>query len=117
MKYIKTYENIIKEPQIGDYVIIDYEFPDKEWTQYITNSIGQIIITSNNRSSDLLIRFYVTKQVYDNFVKINGDKYNSFNIENNNIYINIRLLKNRIKYISKNKEELEIILAANKYNL
>jgi len=51
MKYLKTYEDIIRdeEPQIGDYVIIDYEFPDK--------------------------------------------------------------------YISKNKEELEIILAANKYNL
>jgi hypothetical protein len=107
MKYIKTYEDINKEPQVGDYVICDDYF-DK-LTEFEANNIGQI--TSIDDDVD------------------NGAPYN---IKYNNIPYNIRtwffynddhnygirpMSIEEIIFFSSNKEEVERYLQANKYNL
>ena len=44
MKHIKTYEELnIGKPQVGDYVIIETNFPDPRIIDFFKNNITQII--------------------------------------------------------------------------
>ena len=92
MKYIKTYEKLkISELKLGDYVIIDPltlgNAARNNWFNHDT--IGQIIEMSNGRMISVMF---------------DDGTQSGYGIEN-------------FKYWSKNRKELEIILAQNKYNL
>ena len=106
MKYIKTYEdlNIYKEPKIGDYVICttnDTTSPGLK--EFLEQTIGKCINTNFNF---LIIEYqYVPNEIlYTNFDLTTGK-------------IRRGVMKDDVLYYSPNKEELEIYLNANKYNL
>ena len=96
MKYLKTYESSISY-SVGDYVIIQTEnIPD-----FIENNIGQIIKIANY--NEISVK-------YENI----PIKYKSYYFTDNN---ERRFVNSQILHCSKNKEDLEHILTANKYNL
>jgi len=115
-KYVKTPEEfeeirtIKDEPQIGDYVICEEDPSYSGLSQFISTKIGKIIGFSKNgyyhivqyQNIPELLKFYFTYQDFDNLKRY----YNC-----------VPMLTENIKYWSKNKKDLEAILAANKYNL
>jgi len=115
MKYIKTYESINKgTPKIGDWVIC-YEadsiadfMPRVIFTR---NNIGQITETGGNSPYTYVNYFNVPKEILYNIKQ----KYIGFDISDGKFERG--MLENEIIYWSKNKEDLEAILSAKKYNL
>ena len=113
MKHLKTLETINDGPKIGDYIIVKSNSPIYEINDFIENNIGQIF----------------------NIVKFKNSRYgNTYYTKYNNIpseikvYFQYLMLENKLCYYrgydsssiieySKNKENLEIILQAKKYNL
>lgn len=110
MKYLKTYEEINeRELQIGDYVICPetYGFSEQV-SNFVENNIGQYIA---NADMDFLIIQY--ENVPDE-LKVNLYYTN----ENYITYENSAVVERyEIKYWSPNKDDLEIYLDADKYNL
>jgi len=112
MKYIKTYESIesiIEKPQIGDYVIFDTTDMDysNQYKIFLNTHIGKIIsmyffLTSN--------RISVKFEKNENEKKLNKNERAWLREEHH-------IDKSYIRYNSKNKEELELIINAEKYNL
>ena len=103
MKYLKEYEDNKNKPEVGDYVIINNgEFNNRPNSviEYITTHIGQITSKNGKR---YIVEFNnppILHSSYDNSIK-NGW---GLSIE-------------EIDFFSKDKKDLEHILAANKYNL
>jgi len=100
MKYIKTYESRPKAIEDGEYVIIRINYNQKnyikkEWQMFIKNNVGKI--KSHYYIEDHLIYIIDFNSGID-------DGHRRFKHE-------------EILAHSKNKEELEIQLVANKYNL
>jgi hypothetical protein len=98
MKYLKLYEELNKEPEINDYVIgrnirkLPTTGPDKdadEIDEYLKTHIGQIINIQHGQ--DFLVKY---------------DDGNSWWFK-----------KFELIHISKNKNDLEIYIEAEKYNL
>ena len=131
MKYIKLFEEIDNKPEVGDYVIC-VEFDSglsglEKFNHFLSNNIGKIIfiatgqnhddieyyVTFDNPPEDILDYAFYTKRLrYIN--NIDKDEYEMVNDE----YTNITEMDGQnIIHCSKNKEELEIKLAGNKYNL
>jgi len=115
MKHLKNFKSIQSTPQINDYVICKEETycVDDRLANFINNNIGQIA-EINKKDGEYP---YVIK--YEN---IPDDIFSYFSdILKNNYKYDIRCLRamDRIEIIhfSKNKEDLETILNANKYNL
>ena len=95
MKYIKTFEQISEyKPEIGDYVILDTS-PGTGIPEIYGTNVGKItnLLTSDKHATLVWIEYD------DNIEPI---KYYHYSW---------------IKYMSKDKEELESMLAAKKYNL
>lgn len=117
MRYIKTYENI-NEPQVGDYVIgYSLYFSDKT-NNFLKNNIGKIIDSENNAYNNPEYRVQY-EDVPDNVVD-SVDFYTFVPYEGNRfakrVYF-VKLVKSEINHFSKNKEDLEPYINANKYNL
>jgi hypothetical protein len=101
MKYIKKFESNKDEPKIGDYVLTR----SKSWNHHlvtiannkITNNIGKII---NIGPKSAITNSKIVKNYY---VKHGNQDW--------------WFIRDEIIYWSENKEELELILQANKYNL
>ncbi len=113
MRYIKTYENPLLEPKVGDYVICKINWQNirsyDEIRFFLKSNIGKIIdilpiITYNNKFSVE----YIIK--YD---KIPKDLKKDFLRRDLTLAITI----NQIEHWSENKEDLTIYIDANKYNL
>jgi len=105
MKYLKKYEDSTKdEPQIGDYVICEQKegFAKIHINSIIRNNIG-IILEITDKENYIVYYDCDIPQMLKRFF---NDRVNSRII-----------LKNEIIYFSPNKEDLEVILSANKYNL
>ena len=124
MKYIKMFENL--KPEVGDYVICKEDgdtYSSIEFNNYLSNSVGRIIknssdslfhVTFDHLPSDDVLKysFYVAKSSI--IRNLDKSKYKMFNDK----YTNVTILdKTDIIDWSKNKEELELKLAANKYNI
>ena len=124
MKYIKMFENL--KPEVGDYVICKEDgdtYSSIEFNNYLSNSVGRIIknssdslfhVTFDRLPSDDVLKysFYVAKSSI--IRNLDKSKYKMFNDK----YTNVTILdKTDIIDWSKNKEELELKLAANKYNI
>jgi len=117
MKYIKTYENIqaprtyeelnIGKPEIGDYVIIKPYTNPRELSDWIMNTMGKII--------DIDDDLYVIK--YDNIPK-GWEGHFTYSGDDGYYVEGIRkAYKFAILHWSKDKNEIEVIINANKYNL
>ena len=103
MKILRFNESLnVGTPEVGDYVIAinDLYVKDSKYDIYINNTIGKIYSLNDNYPNDI-DRYLVE---YENFP---GWKYHE---SNQSRYL-------LIKYWSKNKEELESILQANKFNI
>ena len=94
MKYLKKYENIQLIPQKGDYVLMRSDCGDIQISNYISNHIGQIEI----------------KEV--GAVHVVHVKYNTKIFDSPRIFSVTQIID-----FAKTKEELEIRLIANKYNI
>jgi len=105
MKHIKKFETTDK-PQINDYVICHEEYDDdvEGINTFLDNNIGQIIGRFNN--NDITSPFLVK---YEN---IPNDIGYMFNKDKSRQMLNYEII-----HFSKNKEDLEHVLSANKYNL
>jgi len=124
MKYLKKYEEIeeatyLSEAQIGDYVIcydetfIDHYDPyvDKIMNEFLENNVGKIIdYNSEKYHYDHNIRYIVKYQDIP-------EEIEKYFVYNNGIRSVRGFRRKEILYSSKDKEELEILIATNKYNL
>ena len=111
MKYIKTYEYRTKQPKIGDYVLVtDFEIDELEVKNFIETNIGQIIEIDKSAEVPYCVVFEKVPIEY----KIRP--YFGFDCKDK--IKNCRWFKrDEILNFSSNKEDLEVILAAKKYNL
>ena len=115
MKYIKTFENI-KEPEIGDYVLMTIEnkkgfYP--AYTSFIENNIGEILSRVGNR---IEVRYYVS--TYEEFSKMQTHfRYISHDFEENEYYFSNIFYVNSVLEFGKTKEEVELKVSTKKYNL
>lgn len=114
MKYIKTYEMLQNEPQIGDYVICEEsnivsKIESPESVVFISENIGKIITRSLRNSEIFLIKYKnVSSEISKYFEFDDIYKY----------YYNVRAMYEReILHCAKDPKDLEIYLSANKYNL
>ena len=115
MKYIKHYEAIEEDPQIGDYVICEeFDIPgypeDINIKNFVNNHIGKYIENlEHNQEYSYMVQYDdVPKHIKLNFTM--G--------EEREIIENARAMcRKEILYFSPNKEELKPYLQANKYNL
>lgn len=104
MKYIKKFENLNIEPEVGDYIIANSKYASSKLQKFFLTNIGEIINISMGEGNKLL---YNTD--YDPDMVESADvilDYNSW-----------FFTTDEILHISKNKEDLEEILASKKYNL
>ena len=122
MKYIKQYEVVRNQPKVGDYILAkldpnDDEEIDHSFSKYIEKNIGQIIkrVISDIRREDGTKKFLyhikykdITNNDYDSTYCRSSD------YPSNDVFL---LWRSEITHWSKNKEELEYIIAANQYNL
>jgi len=104
----KLFEEISILPKVNDYVIInknEYQFKPKMWLNFISSNIGQII--------DIQYEHGGTSNIYTiKFENVPED------IQENYLYQNKGEFKiEKLKYWTPNKNELEILLNSNKYNI
>lgn len=112
MRYIKEFENISKEPQIGDYVFCSEQVGNKldDLDIFLENNIGQIV------------------SIEDRYIKPTKVKECSYFVKYDNIPDNVKdvfsfyddcriMVLEEIKFYSSNREEVELKIMANKYNL
>jgi len=97
MKYLKKFEDIENTPDVGDYIIPNVETLNAVINDKINNNIFQIIGTRQRKIGKIL---YIIKFKLENHI-------------DDNWYLDV----SEIKHISKNKEELEILLQSKKYNI
>lgn len=98
MKYIKKFENLNDEPQIGDYVLVNPKNKNLEW---LKNIVGKIKLISEIYQRGIMKKQYEIEFDTKERNIFNGRPIWVFNLD-------------EIIHYSKNKEELENI---NKYNL
>ena len=117
MKYIKTYEMLQTEPEIGDYVICKETFVSmtKSITlNFIAENIGKIIGKCKCNQSDINPSLYIIE--YENIPKEIRSEFDLS--DNDRYYYNVRVMyEKEILHCAKDPKELEIYLAAKKYNL
>ena len=107
MKYLKLFEQIKNEPQIGDYVVCKCDNAGlDEISTYMNNNIGKIL------------KDIGTIQQY--YVKYEGVPINLFRGINNGLTSDIGFWwfdKSEIEVYSSNRKVCEIYLDTKKYNL
>jgi hypothetical protein len=108
----KIFETISTQPTLGDYVIIDGTGTDKyaAYKDFVDNNVGKIIkVASEYHGSDGKI--FTVK--YDNIPDILKFKNLNFFYTDDTRKCTVQ----HFKYWSDDKEELESIIGAEKYNL
>ena len=117
MRYIKLFEDQnMKEPEVGDWVLMTHWWAGKHLHDNIDNTPGQIIFKNkvSGKNGDTLVRYiarFVGNQwIIDNFDEEVWDKEFS-------TISGFQEIEHWIKYVFKNTEDLEVFLDAKKYNL
>jgi len=130
LKYLKLYEKYIENDEtldeikdndiiIGKFVVLNLQDQDIDISirNFFENNVGVITISEpgNSRFDSSPTAKY---QINENIPEILKKNYNEFGISNDgeNIYVK-NVQPDEIMYIGNNKEELEILIYANKYNL
>ena len=113
MKHLKSFENNNQEPEVGDYVICeDCVSLEEEFKNFMCNNIGLIVEINPNTNYPYTLYY---ENIPDNII----DGFSC--VLNNNYEYDYKCLRamsrEEIIHFSKNKEDLETILASNKYNL
>ena len=105
MKHVKTFETYnINNIEIGNYVIMKSKLGWDEYDTFIDNNIGIVYNISNLINYEVGVRYANVPNKSD--IKEYFSEYG------------YRLFQtSQIEYMSNNKEELETILQAKKYNL
>jgi len=113
----KLFENK-QEPQIGDYVICDIEVAidikdinyvmEQKYKNFLRNNIGKYVKNVPDARFSYCIAYDYIPNEFKFFIR----KYDDFP----NVQI-IGVERSEILVFSKNKEDLEVKLNANKYNL
>ena|ERR1035437_7669137 len=107
MKHLKKFENI-SEPQIGDYVLCEDKYViNDEVKKFLKNTIGKIININDTTTPPYSIQ-------YENIPNTISNEYFDYLDVNTTIRY---MHKNEIIHCSKNKEDLEIYIESEKYNL
>jgi len=109
----KIYEKLnVNEPEVGDYVICyNYETDDVLFRdKFTSNNIGKLMEIQNLNHYNEIEYSYMVK--YD-FLP---DELDWLNFKDLGKYV-LSFYKNDIKYWSKNREDLEMILQTNKFNI
>ena len=107
---IKTFEAFKQEPKVGDYVICalnhTYNSRLEEYINFISVNIGRVIKINLNTQFKFKVKY-------------NDTDYQKSRNPNNPNYPNnpSNWSLKGILFFSSNKEEMEIIIQANKYNL
>lgn len=97
MKYIRPYKS--NEPKVGDYVVISADSMNKEYNDFINNTIGKMYKKSKNF---IYIRYdYIPYGIRQWFTR---GETTSAELED-------------IVYFGKTKEDVEIKMNSNKYNI
>jgi hypothetical protein len=119
MKYIKLFEDIdnnLHDLQVGDYVICYCSDPDRDFdadsiNSFLSNSIGLVFEPSSNYEESFLKKqgYFKYPVKYDN---VPDDMLNYFNSSDYR-YMYFK----EILHWSSNREDLEIYLDINKYNI
>lgn len=111
MKYIKKFENEIKEPQLGDYVICSTSYGPTAIDDFMKNNIGQIqderYLGNNQEIIDKVKYTYVVT-----FENVPWHLTPYFHNKSKRI-----MSLDEIIYFSPDKQKLEAILTAKKYNI
>jgi hypothetical protein len=103
MRYIKTYESKNK-PDLYDYVICETRIArEQDLQEFLRNNIGLIVVASTS-DTRYHVRYYNLPNHLLNYC---------INTENTDIDFDF----DEIVKWSKNKEDLEIYITADKYNL
>jgi len=110
MKYIKTYEDIDNEPKVGDYVMC-HELDDTSRISNINKDEINIFLDVNIGQ----IQEYDNRKWYEvEYENIPQELIGWFNAS----MLNCRSMKrSEILVHSKNKEDIEHLMSAKKYNL
>ena len=110
MKHLKTFENI-KKPQVGDYVLCYEDAKDHNLKEFINNNIGKISII-RDKGSYIECNYTIE---YENIPSIISNRFTNFKKGDKKNERNMR--EEEIIFFSKNKEDVELYMQANKYNL
>lgn len=115
MKYIKKYENITNdEISVGDYVLVNLRgysgISSDEFLKFINNNIGRII-----KIEDPDKKFDNVSVEYKNVPEYVRHPWFRYDEDTEKIFKKVRY--GRIITNSKNKEDIERILTAKKFNL
>jgi len=107
-KIFEHYDNNDRLPEVGDYVILNPE----EYGEIANNTIGEVV--EFLYMTDFRILYYVYYENNEDVDRtIYGKTYNvSFDLSRD-----ITTMKDYILAWSSDKEKLELIIQANKYNL
>ena len=114
--YIKTYEtHDANKPEIGDWAIVHVSpNMDDELDVFLKKNIGKIVNIGNEiESTNIQNSWWSPSEYYVLNYDTEIPKEIDIWFHNNNI----SFYTNEIKYWSKNKEDLEAIITADKYNL
>jgi len=117
MKYLKRFEDINSEPELGDYVICS-EFPENEYDQiyiveqFLSKNVGRYV--KNIEDYNDLVQDYYYIIEYDN---VPEHLFRYFPFEKDVKNRCRRQNRGAIIDFSKDKEELEARREGNKYNI
>lgn len=112
MKYLKTFETLVKNPiflKYADSVLIDFEHYmefSPALKKFVENNVGRVIDTNEGGA----VTLYYENIPDDDYFK--GDSDNK-PFKNNMICLH----KDWIKYSSNKKEDIEMLINSKKYNL
>lgn len=125
MRHIKEFEKVeLKDgyPKIGDYVICvedsnDTVFNAKLLIKFESENIGLVVDYRDRNNINSEFEYIPSKyNIFVQYDKIPDEVYDDFNYHKYIEYCRI-FKKEEIIHSSKNKEELEHIIKAKKYNL
>jgi len=121
MKYINQYEAVTPQPRIGDYVLCELDpivnDQDKKLINFVENNIGVIIerkLTKSSFGEYNRKKFFYSIE-YEN-MRAGRDYDSTYSMKDGTTNV-ILVFRTEIQYFSNNREDIEAILTAKKYNL
>jgi len=123
MKHLKTYENLQKQPQIGDYAIVDLKRIKDELEDFTDNNICQIKEIKERTlywHYDYQIEFDTVPEKYHYLFQryLNDKNYSPQSSANHkNVKYRRWISENNILFFSDNIEDCQLYIQAKKYNM
>ena len=109
MKYIKSYEKIASNPQIGDYILRKPTPIHDEVDDFLSTNIGQIIDYKIFKENQYMVKYHINfsehnfnKGKFQFLMDPDGDRLTRLD---------------QIEFFSSDKEEVETYIATKKYNI